>query len=68
MTDYHRLPPDPRAWLAGAVLPRRPRSAARVFTRALARHRSDGAVALADLDRVQERGLSGARSFAGVGS
>lgn len=35
MADYDRLPPDLRAWLAQAVLPWSPRSALRVWRRAI---------------------------------
>ena len=54
MRDYDRLPPELRAWLAGAVLPWRPRSVRRAFEFAVARTR-DRACALQELDRLQDR-------------
>jgi hypothetical protein len=65
MADYDRLPPDLRAWLATAVLPWSPRSAARAFDDALKRQRSDRAAALAELDRLQQRRLARASSQPG---
>ncbi|WP_222192100.1 DUF6525 family protein [Maritalea mobilis] len=54
MRDYDRLPPDLRAWLAGAVLPWRPRSVRRAFDRAL-QATGDKSSALRELDRLQAR-------------
>ncbi|MEO0819169.1 MAG: DUF6525 family protein [Pseudomonadota bacterium] len=54
MQDYDRLPAVLRAWLAGAVLPWRPRSVRQAFARAYARTR-DEARALQELDRLQDR-------------
>ena len=63
MADYDRLPADLRVWLAAAALPWSPRSAARAFARALARHDGDRAAAFAELDRLQDRRLmSGAHA------
>lgn len=58
LADYDRLPADLRAWLADALLPWSPRSAARAFARALARHGGNRAAAFADLDDLQEKRLS----------
>ncbi|WP_324368919.1 DUF6525 family protein [Amaricoccus sp.] len=58
MADYDRLPADLRVWLAAAALPWSPRSVARAFAKALARHPSDRAAALTELDRLQERRLA----------
>lgn len=52
MAVFDRLPPPLRRWLAGAALPWSPRSAARVFARALADTGSEDA-ALARLDRAE---------------
>ncbi|MEM9045361.1 MAG: DUF6525 family protein [Pseudomonadota bacterium] len=54
MREFDRLPAPLRNWLAGAVLPWRPRSAKAVFARAMARTRNE-AEALAELDRLQAR-------------
>ncbi|MEM6679272.1 MAG: DUF6525 family protein [Pseudomonadota bacterium] len=54
MRDFDLLPAELRAWLAGAVLPWRPRSVRRSFERALART-GDRRLALAELDRLQQR-------------
>ncbi|GMG85492.1 hypothetical protein LNKW23_47140 [Paralimibaculum aggregatum] len=54
MREYDRLPADLRAWLASAVLPWRPRSVSRSFSRTLART-GDRNLALAELDRLQLR-------------
>jgi hypothetical protein len=58
MADYDRLPGELRAWVAAAVLPWSPRSVSRAFAEALARHKGDGAAAIAELDRFQERRLA----------
>ena len=54
MHDYDRLPPELRAWLAGAALPWRPASVQKVFARAMART-GDPMHALAQLDAVEAR-------------
>lgn len=59
MAEFDRLPPPLRAWLAAAALPWSPRSAARAFARASARHGSDTAAVLAELGRLEARRLSG---------
>ena len=41
MAEYDRLPPELRRWLAAARLPWSPRSALRIWRRALARHGGD---------------------------
>lgn len=52
MRDYDRLPAELRAWLAGAILPWRPRSALTAFEKARARL-GDEKLALRELDRIQ---------------
>ncbi|MEM6489642.1 MAG: DUF6525 family protein, partial [Pseudomonadota bacterium] len=54
MREFDRLPAEVRAWLARATLPWRPRSARRVFERALAKT-GDRARALEALERRQRR-------------
>jgi len=54
MRDFHRLPPELRAWLAAALLQWRPRSVRRVFDKALAETR-DRAFALSRLTPLQDR-------------
>ncbi|MEM6355511.1 MAG: DUF6525 family protein [Pseudomonadota bacterium] len=54
MREFDRLPAVLRTWLAGAVLPWRPRSVEQSFRRALART-ADETRALAELDRLQDR-------------
>lgn len=54
MQEFDRLPAELRHWLTVAILPWRPRSARRVFERALART-CDKARALEELDRLQQR-------------
>lgn len=54
MQDYDRLPPELRAWLAGAALPWRPGSVQKLFARAIART-GDRARALAELDSAERR-------------
>ena len=54
MQEYDRLPAELRRWLAGALLPWRPRSVARAFDKALART-GDRRRALAELDQLQRR-------------
>ncbi|SEB08185.1 DUF6525 family protein [Rubrimonas cliftonensis] len=51
MRDYDRAPPPLRAWLADAILPWSPKSALRVYERALGRSGGDIAAALTELDR-----------------
>lgn len=53
MRDYDRLPPVLRQWLSTAVLPWRPASVERAFSRAYSRTQ-DVQRALEELDRVQE--------------
>lgn len=67
MADYDRLPADLRLWLAAAALPWSPRSAARAFARALARHGGDRAAAFAELNGLQDRRL-GSGAPAGTAS
>ncbi len=57
LTDYDRLPPELRAWLAHADLPWSVRSARTAFERALART-SCPARAVADLDRMQRKQIA----------
>lgn len=52
MRDYDRLPAELRAWLAGAILPWRPRSALIAFEKARARL-GDTRLALRELDRIE---------------
>lgn len=52
MRDYDRLPAELRAWLAGAILPWRPRSALIAFEKARARL-GDANLALRELDRIE---------------
>ncbi|QQA42461.1 DUF6525 family protein [Pelagovum pacificum] len=54
MREFDRLPPELRTWLAGAMLPWRPRSVRRAFDRAIARTR-DTSSALRELDLLEER-------------
>jgi hypothetical protein len=54
MADFDRLPPALRAWLAGAVLPWSPRSAARAYARAMAATGASAA-ALAHLAAAEAR-------------
>ena len=54
MREFDKLPADLRAWLAGAILPWRPRSVRRSFERAYSKT-GDRAGALAELDRLQAR-------------
>lgn len=54
MRDYDRLPPELRLWLAGAVLPWRPKSVRRAYEAAAARQRNK-AGALRELDALQAR-------------
>ena len=52
MDEFDRLPPDLRAWVAGAALPWSARSVKRAFDRA--KSRTGCAVkALQELDRIQ---------------
>jgi len=52
MRDYDRLPAELRAWLAGAILPWRPRSALTAFEKARARL-GDTGLAQRELDRIE---------------
>jgi hypothetical protein len=53
MAEFDRLAPELRAWLAGAVLPWSPRSAARSYARALTAAGGDKAAALGYLRRLE---------------
>ena len=54
MQEFDRLPAELRNWLATAMLPWRPRSVQRTFSKALARtHNKDRA--LAELDKIEMR-------------
>lgn len=64
MADFDRLPPELRAWIAGAVLPWSARSVRRAWGRALDRTRGDRAAALALMDRIEAATL--ARDAAGA--
>ncbi|MBY6006422.1 hypothetical protein KUV62_21035 [Salipiger bermudensis] len=57
MARFDRLPPDLRRWLAQAALPWSPRSALRLWQRALARHGGDTDAALAHLGEVERATL-----------
>ncbi len=52
MTDYDRLPPELRAWVANALLPWRAVTVKRAYDRALSRVGHPD-LALGELDRVQ---------------
>ncbi|MEM7212634.1 MAG: DUF6525 family protein [Pseudomonadota bacterium] len=52
MREFDDLPAELRGWLASAILPWSPRSAARAFTSALARTK-DPEAAISELDRLQ---------------
>ncbi|MEL6574899.1 MAG: DUF6525 family protein [Pseudomonadota bacterium] len=54
MREFDRLPAPLRSWLAGAMLPWRPRSVRQAFDRAMAQT-ADEARALELLDRLQDR-------------
>lgn len=54
MREFDRLPPELRAWVAGAVLPWRPGSVRRAYDKAVARTK-DPALALGVLDQIQAR-------------
>lgn len=54
MHEFDRLPATLRHWLAGAVLPWRPKSVHRAYNRAL-RRTADEAQAIEELDRLQHR-------------
>ena len=58
LSDYDRLPAPLRRWLAQAALPWSPRSARRLWGRALAESGGDVAQALARLDAAEARQLS----------
>ncbi|QDL93612.1 hypothetical protein FDP22_06515 [Paroceanicella profunda] len=55
MAAFDRLPPDLRAWLAGAARPWSPRSAHRAWQRALRDARGDTATARAALTALEAR-------------
>lgn len=57
MRDYDTLPPRLRQWLAVARLPWSPRSARRIWQRALEQGGGDPAQAIAALDRAEARSL-----------
>lgn len=57
MAEFDRLPVDLRRWLAGAALPWSPRSAHRVYLRALAEVKAP-ADALSRLDAMQAARLA----------
>jgi hypothetical protein len=57
MTEFDRLPADLRRWLSTAALPWSPRSAHRVYQRALAEARAPQE-ALAMLDALQAKRLA----------
>ncbi|MGB0506418.1 MAG: DUF6525 family protein [Pikeienuella sp.] len=54
MQEFDRLPLELRQWLATAILPWRPRSAHRSYSKALART-GDRARALGELSRIEQR-------------
>lgn len=54
MREYDRLPAALRAWLAGAILPWRPKSVQLAFSRAMERTQNE-TLAIAELDRLQDR-------------
>lgn len=58
MREFDALPSVLRRWLNEAQLPWSPRSARRVWVRALARHGGDAAAAIASLDRAERKTLS----------
>lgn len=58
MREFDRLPQPLRRWLAEARLPWSPRSARRVWARALACNGGDAARALARLERAEQTMLS----------
>lgn len=58
MRAFDALPPPLRRWLAAACLPWSPRSALRLWNRALARHGGDTAAALASLAAAERRTLA----------
>lgn len=57
MREFDRLPPELRAWLAGAVLPWRPRSVRRAYEKAL-RQTRDRHEAFRELDLLQSRRIA----------
>ncbi|WP_339949675.1 DUF6525 family protein [uncultured Albimonas sp.] len=60
MAEFDRLPQPLRRWLARAVLPWSPRSAARAWSRARRACNGDEAAALARLDALQAQALAAA--------
>jgi hypothetical protein len=58
MRGFDQLPAELRRWLCGARLPWSPKSAARLWARALARTGGDTVQALAILDRAEARALA----------
>ncbi|MFG6508908.1 MULTISPECIES: DUF6525 family protein [unclassified Sulfitobacter] len=58
MAAFDQLPPPLRAWLAQAALPWSPRSAHRLWCRALQRCKGDVAQAVSHLSRAERRMLA----------
>ena len=52
MREFDRLPAELRAWVAGAMLPWRPRTVQAAFDKAMART-GDPKLALSELNRIQ---------------
>lgn len=55
---FDRLPPELRAWLAGAALPWSPRSVSRLWPRLLREEQGNVAAALVRLDLAEQRMLA----------
>lgn len=55
---FDRLPPELRAWLAGAALPWSPRSISRIWPRLLREERGSITAALTRLDAAERRMLA----------
>ena len=67
MQAFDRLPAELRGWLCAARLPWSPRSAAKLWARALQRNDGDTIQALAVLDRAEAKALArDARKLWGV--
>jgi len=62
MREFDRLPPALRQWLANAALPWRPKSVRRAYEKSLSRT-GDPALALAELDRLQQARLDQDRPY-----
>ncbi len=58
MQAFDRLPAELRDWLCAARLPWSPRSAAKLWVRALARSGGDTVQALAALDRAETKAIA----------